>query len=291
MKSDFRNDLFKGKVILVTGGATGIGFGICTQFGLHGAKIAMGGRRTAVLENSCKALQSKGIQAVGFQCDVRDPAACINLVEKTIESYGRLDVLVNNAAGNFSVSAENLTSNGFKTVMDIDLHGSFNMAKAALPYLKVSGKGVIIHISATLQYKAFPFQMHASAAKAGIDVMTNNLGVEWGTDYGIRTVSIAPGPIENTVGGPGGRVFGTMAKMTGIEDKRLFVPLNRYGTVEDIANAAMFIASDAGGYINATQLVVDGGQYHEASGRYLMMKKIMEDASNREKTMHKKSKL
>lgn len=287
MTSDFRADLMAGKVIVVTGGASGIGLGICTAAGLHGAKVVIGSRRVEVVQEACEQLRAQGVDASGWQCDVRKPEDCANLAAKAAEKYGGVDVLVNNAAGNFSVPAEQLSSNGFKTIMDIDLHGSFNMVKAALPFLKKSPAGVIISISATLHYKAFPFQMAASSAKAAIDSMTQNLAQELGVDYGIRVVGIAPGAVENTVGGPGGRVFGALMKQSGNRDPRMLSPLGRYATVQDIGNCVLFLCSDAGSYITGTNVVVDGGQWHGVSGQYLMAKKAIANASASEKTSHK----
>jgi len=177
MISDFRADLMAGKTIVITGGATGIGFGIATQFGLHGANVVVGSRRGTVVEEACKKLSAMGIKCAGTTCDVRSKESCDALANYAVETFNHIDVLVNNAAGNFMSSAEAITENGFRTVIDIDLQGSFNMSKACLPYLKQSGKGVIINITATLHYKSHPFQMHAAAAKAGIDVMTETLGV------------------------------------------------------------------------------------------------------------------
>eukprot|EP00510_Aplanochytrium_minuta_P002247 CAMPEP_0184012386 /NCGR_PEP_ID=MMETSP0954-20121128/4377_1 /TAXON_ID=627963 /ORGANISM="Aplanochytrium sp, Strain PBS07" /LENGTH=290 /DNA_ID=CAMNT_0026292355 /DNA_START=27 /DNA_END=899 /DNA_ORIENTATION=+ len=279
MDSVFKKDVMKGKVVLVTGGGTGIGFGICTTFGRHGAKIAMGGRRSEVLEEACEKLSREGIDAIGIPMDVRDPSSCENIVTKTVEKFGRIDILVNNAAGNFMVAAESLSSNGFKTVMDIDLHGSFNMSKAVLPVFKQAEQGVIINISATLHYRATPFQMHASAAKAGIDVMTRVMGVEW-AEYGIRCVSIAPGPIEGTVGGPNGRVFG---QKKGNHTSNI-VPVGRFGTVWDIGNTALFLASEAGSFITATEVVVDGGHYQDGTGSFRRMKAAIEAKSHEEKS-------
>ncbi|GBG28331.1 Peroxisomal 2,4-dienoyl-CoA reductase [Hondaea fermentalgiana] len=287
-KSDFRPDLLEGKVVVITGGGSGIGLGIARACGLHGAKVVIGGRREAKLQEACEALRKDGVKNIeGFPCDVRDPKRCEDFIKKAVEAFGTVDVLVNNAAGNFSTTIEKLSPNGFNTIMQIDLMGCFNMSKAALPYLKTSGKGLIVNISATLHYKAFPFQMAASSAKSAIDVLTKNIGVEWGTDYGIRAVSVAPGPIENTVGGPGGRVFGKMLGADGGPDLREFVPIGRFGTVDDIGNTILFLASDAGSYINATTIVVDGGQYHEASGRYLLAKRKIAEASDKERQTHK----
>ena len=137
------------------------------------------------------------IDAYGVPGDVRKFDLCCASVDKVVAKYGRIDFLINNAAGNFMVSAENLTPNGLATVLGIDLQGCFHMAKAVLPHMKVNGPtdgAAIINISATLQDQATPFQLHASAAKAGIDVLTNTLAVEWG-EYGIRCVGLAPGGI------------------------------------------------------------------------------------------------
>ena len=212
--------------------------------------------------------------------DVRDLSSCESMVKKAISEYGRLDVLVNNAAGNFASAAEDLSPNAFKTVMEIDLHGSFNMAKAAMEELKKT-KGIVISISATLYYKVFPFQLHASAAKAAIDVMMNSLGVEWGAAHGIRAVSIAPGPIENTVGGPSGRVFGKSG--IAVRSVSEVVPIGRFGTVEDIAHCCLFVASPAGSFINATKIVVDGGHWHEASSGFLKAREVVRANSERER--------
>ena len=287
--SPFKSDALAGKVVLITGGGTGIGFGIATCFGLHGAKVAIASRRQNVIDDACAKLRSMGVQhAFGATLDVRNSASCEKLVKTVTDALGPIDVLVNNAAGNFMVSAENLTENGLRTVLDIDLQGSFRMAKAALHTLKQT-RGLIINITATLQYKAMPFQLHASAAKAGIDTMTNVLGTEWGADYGIRVVGIAPGPIDGTVGGPNGRVFGGM-KGEGKEltATKTFIPLGRFGTVHDIGMAAVFLSTSAGAYINSTTLVVDGGHWHGSSAMYAQMKSVIKRKSSKEKSAHQR---
>jgi len=277
MTSVFKPDVLNGKVALITGGGTGIGLGIAKCFVAHGAKVVVSGRREQPLIDFVNSVGAeKGAYIVG---DVKDFSSCEQMVAKAVQSFGRLDILVNNAAGNFATAAEDFSPNAFKTVIDIDLHGSFSMAKAALLELKKT-KGVIISISATLYYRALPFQLHASAAKAAIDVMTNSLGVEWGTEHGIRSISIAPGPIENTVGGPTGRVFGGSFNVSDIRD---IVPIGRYGTVDDIANCALFVASPAGSYINATSIVVDGGQWHGSSAGFLQARELVRRKSSTEK--------
>eukprot|EP01124_Arcella_intermedia_P010511 TRINITY_DN1701_c0_g1_i2.p1 TRINITY_DN1701_c0_g1~~TRINITY_DN1701_c0_g1_i2.p1 ORF type:complete len:210 (+),score=33.14 TRINITY_DN1701_c0_g1_i2:311-940(+) len=205
-------------------------------------------------------------------------------MESIVSQLGTIDILVNNAAGNFMCAAEELSPNGFKTVNEIDLQGTFNSSLCALPYLKRSegsGQSLIINISATLYYKATPFQVHAASAKAGVDVLTNTLGIEWG-HYGVRVVGIAPGPIRGTVGGPEGRVFG-MGKeaLKGMD----VGPLRRFGEVEDIAYTALFLCSPAASYITATTIVVDGGHWHQSYNHYALIK----DHVSRKKDDEKKS--
>jgi len=275
--SVFKADSFNGKVALITGGGTGIGLGISKMLAAHGAKVVITGRREGPLKEAVDALPRGSAAFVSG--DVRDSAACSRMVAKAVSEFGRLDILVNNAAGNFVSASEDLTPNAFKTVMDIDLHGSFNMAKASLEELKKT-RGIVISISATLYYKVTPFQLHASAAKAAIDVMTNSIGVEWGAEHGIRAVSIAPGPIADTVGGPTGRVFGGVLNDP---DVRTIVPVGRFGTVEDIANCVLFVASPAGSFINATTIVVDGGHWHDASSGFLRGREMIKLKSESER--------
>jgi peroxisomal 2,4-dienoyl-CoA reductase len=187
------------------------------------------------------------------QADVRDYAAVENAIAKTVEQYGRIDIVVNGAAGNFLCKANELSPNGFATVLDIDTKGTFNVCRAAFEELKKS-QGQILNISATLHYLATPMQIHVSAAKAGVDAITRNLSVEWGR-YGIRVNGIAPGPIEDTEG---------MKRLLLPEVRDMLmkkIPLNRFGRIADIENAALFLASDAASYINGVTLVVDGGSW------------------------------
>ncbi|KAB2636896.1 peroxisomal 2,4-dienoyl-CoA reductase [Pyrus ussuriensis x Pyrus communis] len=260
MESPFKADAVKGKVALITGGGSGIGLEMSTQFGKHGASIAIMGRRKQVLDSAVSELRSLGIQAVGFEGDVRKQEDAKRVVESTFQHFGRLDILVNAAAGNFLVSAEDLSPNGFRTVMDIDAVGTFTMCYEALKYLKKggpgrgsSGGGTILNISATLHYTAAWYQVHVSAAKAAVDATMRNLALEWGTDYDIRVNGIAPGPIGDTPG---------MSKLapTEINSKaRDYMPLYKLGDKWDIAMAALYLTSDAGKFINGTVIVVDGG--------------------------------
>jgi len=256
--SVFHPDLFQGQVAFVTGGGSGIGAGIVESLAAHGAKVAICGRTQEKLDAVVQRVESAGGQCLGIPADVRDPDSLKAVIDAVEEKWGRLDLLVNSAAGNFLAPAAALSPNGFGTVVDIDLKGTFNACKAAFPLLSKNG-GNIINISATLQYTGTPFQIHASSAKAGIDALTRNLSVEWG-GLGIRVNAIAPGPIDDTEG---------MSRLApaGMKEKlENLIPLKRFGRIDEIANAVLFLASPASTYTTGAILVVDGGQWLAIAG-------------------------
>jgi peroxisomal 2,4-dienoyl-CoA reductase len=249
----FANDILRDKVAFVTGGGTGITGGVARAFAEHGAKLAITSRKEENLIAKKQFIEENGGECLAVTADVRDYAAVENAIAKTIENYGRIDIVVNGAAGNFLCAADQLSANGFGSVVDIDTKGTFNVCRAAFESLKQS-KGKILNISATLHYLATPFQIHVSAAKAGVDAITRNLSVEWGR-HGIRVNGIAPGPIEDTEG---------MKRLVPDEVKAKIVrkiPVGRFGKISDIENAALFLCSDAANYINGVTLVVDGGHW------------------------------
>lgn len=249
----FSKDILKDKVAFVTGGATGITGGVARSFAEHGAKLAITSRKEENLEAMKKLIEKGGGECFTIPADVRDYAAVEKAIAKTIEHFGKIDIVVNGAAGNFLAAADQLSPNGFGTVVDIDTKGTFNVCRAAFEELKRS-KGQILNISATLHYLATPMQIHVSAAKAGVDAITRNLSVEWGR-HGIRVNGIAPGPIEDTEG---------MKRLLPEQFKEMIVkkiPLRRFGRIADIENAALFLTSNAASYINGVTLVVDGGQW------------------------------
>ena len=249
----FADDILQGKVAFVTGGATGITAGVARAFADHGARLAITSRKEENLIAKKQFIEENGGQCFAIAADVRDYDAVQNAIAKTVEYYGRIDIVVNGAAGNFLCAADQLSANGFGTVVDIDTKGTFNVCRAAFEELKKS-KGQILNISATLHYLATPMQIHVSAAKAGVDAITRNLSVEWGR-HGIRVNGIAPGPIEDTEGMK--RLLPDALK----EKITKKIPLGRFGRIADIENAALFLTSDAASYINGVTLVVDGGQW------------------------------
>jgi peroxisomal 2,4-dienoyl-CoA reductase len=249
----FTADILRDKVAYVTGGGTGITGGVARAFAEHGARLAITSRKEENLTAMQQTVENLGGECLAVVSDVRDYTAVENAIAKTLEHYGRIDIVVNGAAGNFLCSADQLSSNGFGTVVDIDTKGTFNVCRAAFGALKESG-GQILNISATLHYLATPMQIHVSAAKAGVDAITRNLSVEWGR-YGIRVNGIAPGPIEDTEG---------MKRLVPDQVKDMIkkkIPVGRFGRIADIENAALFLTSDAASYINGVTLVVDGGNW------------------------------
>jgi peroxisomal 2,4-dienoyl-CoA reductase len=247
----FQSDLLKGRAALVTGGGTGICRGIALSFAAHGCDVAIVSRKMEHLEPTLAELRGHGVRALARAADVRDAAAVNDAVAAVAAEFGRLDILINGAAGNFICAAESLSPNGFGTVVDIDLKGTFNVSKAALPHLKARG-GSIVNISATLPYLGTMGQSHAAAAKAGVDSLTRTLACEWGP-YGIRVNGIAPGPTEGTEGVR--RLTNESSRASALEN----CPLGRMATIDDIANASLYLCSEAAAFVNGVTLVVDGG--------------------------------
>lgn len=246
------NDLFAGKTVFITGGSSGINLGVAKNFAALDAQVAICGRTQEKLDTAATELRALGATVCPIVADVRDFAALEAAFAKSKAELGPMDVLVCGAAGNFLAPAEKLSANGFKTVIDIDLLGAFNASRAAFEQLKET-QGAIIYISAGMAYMPHAFQVHVGAAKAGIDMLMRNLALEWGR-YGIRTNSIVPGPIEGTEG---------MKRLLSAERYEEFVnaiPLRRMGTVDDIGQSAVFLASPLASYISGCVMVCDGGQ-------------------------------
>lgn len=265
MKSPFRSDLLEGKVAFVTGGGSGICKGIARGYMAHGARAVILGRKAERLEAAAKELTAEtGRECMPFAADVRRPEMIDEALEKTLERFGRLDLVVNGAAGNFLAPAAQLSSNGFRTVLDIDTVGTWNVCRASFDKWLRDHGGQILNITATLHYAATPLQIHASAAKAGVDAITRTLAVEWGP-IGIRVNGIAPGPIDGTEG------MDRLAPGEWKEKAKAGVPLKRFGTIEDIAHCAVFLASDAASYIHGETIVVDGGAWLPGYGTVMSL--------------------
>ncbi|MFA5937823.1 MAG: SDR family oxidoreductase [Sinimarinibacterium sp.] len=243
---------FREKVVFVAGGTTGINFGIAQAFAKRGAAVAVLSRSQDNVDNAVNQLRAFGGRVMGFRADVRSIDAIDSAMRHVAEAWGPIDILVSGAAGNFVAEAEKLSANGFKTVIDIDLIGCFNVMRAAFPHLLKPGASVV-NISAPQSWLPTPGQIHVCAAKAGIDQVTRTAAMEWGP-HGIRVNSIAPGPIEDTEGMR--RLAPTPAAKRAWTDS---VPLRRCGTKEEVAKAAMWLCSDESTYVTGVVLPVDGG--------------------------------
>ena len=263
--SVFKDDILAGKVAFVTGGGSGICKGITRAFMAHGADAAIVGRKADRLEAAAKELSEEtGRRCIATPADVRDPQAVEAALDAAIDQLGKVDLVVNGAAGNFLCPAATLSYNAFKAVLDIDTVGTWNVTRAAFERGLRDNGGVILNISATLHYAATPLQTHASAAKAAVDSLTKSLALEWGS-MGIRVNAIAPGPIDDTEG---------MTRLAPPDMKAKLekaIPLGRFGRVEDIANAALFLASDAASYVHGEIFVVDGGAWLPGMGAAFSM--------------------
>jgi NAD(P)-dependent dehydrogenase (short-subunit alcohol dehydrogenase family) len=247
--------MFRGKTVFVTGGGSGINLGVARNFAALGAHIAICGRTQERLDGAAVELRELNAHVSGkvlpVAADVRDYAAVESAFKRTADEVGQIDVLVSGAAGNFVCPAEGLSPNGFRTVIDIDLQGSFHASRAAFEQLKAT-RGFLLFIGAGQSFVPQAYQLHVAAAKAGIDIMMKNLAIEWGR-HGIRTATIVPGPIEGTEG---------MRRLTPPDFKAIkeaVIPLGRMGTVDDIGHAAVFLASPLASYITGVVLCVDGG--------------------------------
>lgn len=249
---DLLTSQFKGRHVFVAGGTSGINFGIAQAFARAGARLSVVSRSADKVAAAVAALQALGTEAQGQSADVRQPAALEAACAQAVARFGPIDVLISGAAGNFLARATDMSPNAFKTVVDIDLLGSFNVVHAAYPHLRKPGASVV-QISAGQSFIATPYQARVCAVKAGVDMLTRVLALEWGAE-GIRINSIVPGPIADTEGlkrlAPGDEALQAMAHR---------VPLKRLGTLDDIARMAMMLCSDWGSYITGTVIPVDGG--------------------------------
>jgi len=257
----FSPDALAGRVAVVTGGGSGIGLGIAKALAGSGAKVVLASRNIERLNLAVTTLRELGGEAMAVQSDVRSYESVEAVAEATVNAYGALDIMIANAAGNFVVPAAEMSPNAWKTVIEIDLNGTFHCARAAYPSLRVSRYGGrLIAISTTRALEGWPGCAHAGAAKAGIMSLIRTLASEWGPD-GIRCNTIAPGAIGDTEGVK--RIYEEQGRA---QRELSSVPLGKFGSIRDIAQAAVYLCSDAGAYVTGADLVVDGGRNRSRAG-------------------------
>jgi NAD(P)-dependent dehydrogenase (short-subunit alcohol dehydrogenase family) len=248
----------KDQVAIVTGGSSGMGKAMAKKFAKEGMYVAITGRNAERLEAAKQEIETFEGQVLTVQMDVREPEQVQRMVAETKAKFGRIDHLINNAAGNFLVAAEDLSINGWNSVINIVLNGTFYCSQAVMKDWIADGKkgGTILNIVATYAWTAGPGVVHSAAAKAGVLSLTRTLAVEWGSKYGVRVNAIAPGPIENT-GGAEKLLFHEAAYQATIQS----IPYKRLGTPEEIADLAYFLISPRAAYINGDCITMDGGQW------------------------------
>jgi len=281
----FREDLLKGKTIIITGGGSGLGKSMAARFGELGANLVIASRRQQVIQDAADELRNTGAEVLGLTCDVRDVASVQALVDRTKKQFGTIDVLLNNAAGNFISPTENLSPNGFKVVVDIVLHGTFNCTHAVGKEMIANGGGSILNIVTTYAWTGSGYVVPSAAAKAGVLAITRSLAVEW-AKYGIRSNAIAPGPFPTK---------GAWSRLAppglGIEKKmKNRIPLKRFGERIELANLASYLISDEAGYINGEVVTIDGGEWLQGAGQFNDLEKVPKMAWKAMAAMRKKSK-
>ena len=268
LHSVFRPGLFDGQVALVTGGGSGIGRGIADLLASLGAHVVLASRKLERVQAAAAEIEAAGGKASAVAVDVRNAELVRTVIGEVAAAHGRIDLLVNNAAGNFYAPSESLSENAWKSVIEIDLYGTFFCAQAVLPVMKAQGGGSIVNISMTLHYRGWPLMAHATAAKAGIDALTKTLSLEW-AKYGVRMNAVAPGPIPTegvrkafTPPPTAGGVPDIFAVEQAMESyAKTMIPLQRWGSPADIANMVAFLASPGGSWITGAIMVVDGGEW------------------------------
>jgi len=266
----FHSDLLNSKRILITGGGTGLGKGMATRFLELGASVYICGRREEVLQTTTEELSAKGtIHAL--PCDVRDLAA-VEAMMDAIWSSGPLDILVNNAAGNFIARTEELSPGAWNSVIGIVLMGSLNCTMACgRRWLSSKHPGTVLSISATYAPVGSAYVVPSAVSKAGVEALTRSLAVEWG-NRGIRLNAIAPGPIPTQ--GAFSRVLPRPELETLALDRN---PLHRFGTIEELSNLAAFLVSDGSGYINGEVIRMDGGEFLQGAGEFSNLGRILKE--------------
>lgn len=261
---------FEGRVGIVTGGATGIGFGLAKELARLGATVVICSRKEENLGKAVDEIRGAGGQAHYHVLDVRDAEAVEAMAAKVETDHGRIDFLVNNAAGNFVSPADQLTTNGWNAVIGIVLNGSFYCTSAVGKRMiaKQSG-GSMLNVIANYAWTGAPGVVHSASAKAGVLAMTRTLAVEWAR-HKIRVNAIAPGPVDTP--GAAARLFPDPMIVEGI---RQTIPLRRFATLEEVANAAVYLLSDYASYVTGEEFVIDGGQWLSGSDYFTRVKQML----------------
>jgi len=281
----FEKDILKNKVVLITGGGTGLGKSMAMRFAELGANLVIASRRKEVISKTTSQIKEIGSKSLGLQCDVRDMDQVNAMVSDTLNKFEKIDILINNAAGNFISPTEMLSTGGFKAVVDIVLMGTFNCTLAVGKEMIKQKKGNILNIVTTYAWTGSGYVVPSASAKAGVLAMTRSLAVEW-AKYNIRTNAIAPGPFITD---------GAWKRLAppGLNMKKKLksrIPLKRFGKHLELANLATYLISEHSGYINGEVVTIDGGEWLKGAGQFNDLEKIPKSLWKTMQAMRKRSK-
>ena len=281
----FEKNILKNKVILVTGGGSGLGKSMATRFAELGASLVIASRRKDVISDTTSQIRKTGEECLGLQCDVRDMDQVDNMIKNSLNKFGKIDILINNAAGNFISPTEMLSPGGFKAVVDIVLTGTFNCTLAVGKEMIKQKSGNILNIVTTYAWTGSGYVVPSASAKAGVLAMTRSLAVEW-AKYNIRTNAIAPGPFITEgawkrLAPPG---FNIKKKL------KNRIPLKRFGEHIELANLATYLISEQSGYINGEVVTIDGGEWLKGAGQFNDLDKLPKALWKTMKKMRTRSK-
>ena len=281
----FEKDILKNKVVLITGGGTGLGKSMAMRFAELGASLVIASRRKEVICKTTSQMREGGGEARGLQCDVRDMDQVNTMVSDTLNQFEKIDILINNAAGNFISPTEMLSTGGFKAVVDIVLMGTFNCTLAVGKEMIKQKKGNILNIVTTYAWTGSGYVVPSASAKAGVLAMTRSLAVEW-AKYNIRTNAIAPGPFITD---------GAWKRLAppGLNMKKKLkdrIPLKRFGEHLELANLATYLISEQSGYINGEVVTIDGGEWLKGAGQFNDLEKIPKSLWKTMQALRKRSK-
>jgi NAD(P)-dependent dehydrogenase (short-subunit alcohol dehydrogenase family) len=252
----FQGDLLKDKVIVVTGGGTGLGRSMAARFGELGAKLVLTSRDPGHIEPAAEEMARRGVAVEAVRCDVRQPESVEAMVQRTVARFGRVDGLVNNAAGNFLCPSEKLSPNGFNAVVQIVMYGTFHCTLAVgKQMIAQGGGGAILSIVTTYAWTGSAYVLPSAMAKAGVLAMTRSLAVEWAR-HQIRANAIAPGPFPTE-----GAWSRLVPPGVGEAMATRRIPAGRFGKHEELANLASYLMADGAGYVTGDCVTIDGGEW------------------------------